>query len=400
MISLSAMPSGAEIMDGRYVLGEVLGRGGMGEVRAGRDLKLDRPVAIKLLHPEMAVKPDLKERFQGEARAAGRLMHPNIVAVYDTGEYEDISFIVMELLPGRSLADALAEDGPFDPETARRVALEVLSALDVSHRQGILHRDIKPGNVLLTKDGSVKVADFGVAKIAEGLDVTMTGLLLGTPAYLSPERIEGAPATTMSDLYAVGVVMYELLTGKRPFEAETPLGLAMAVKRFEYVPLAQARPGLDPLLVAVVEKAMAQHPEDRYATAEEMMDALTQTVAPVQAVDTFLPGGAGAELPPTGTTRPLPVGARSAGSTRVLRGTAQMPEGMARRYPLGLSGRVWAAMAVALVLVIALLLFGNVRGRMAETTAPGDTTQVDDDGGSLPPALDRAIDRLEDTVQP
>jgi hypothetical protein len=363
MISQSASYSGAETIDGRYVLGEVLGRGGMGEVRAGKDLKLERPVAIKLLHPEMAVKPDLKERFQAEARAAGRLMHPNIVAVYDTGEYRDISFIVMELLPGRNLADALSEQGPFDPETARRVALEILSALDASHREGILHRDIKPGNVLCTPEGSVKVADFGVAKVAEGLDVTMTGLLLGTPAYLSPERIEGEPATSMSDLYAVGVMMYEFLTGKRPFDAETPLGLAMAVKRFEYVPLSEARSDLDPRLVAVVNKAMAKNPADRYATAEEMMNALTHTMASVQAVDTFLPEGADGELPATDATMQLPTRRGAASSTQVLRGTAQFPADGSVRVPARpgrrISGRVWAAMAIAVVLVLSILLFGS-----------------------------------------
>ncbi|MDQ4148630.1 MAG: protein kinase [Actinomycetota bacterium] len=391
----SVLESGSgSVIAGRYELGKVLGRGGMGEVRAARDLKLERPVAIKLLRPEMAVRPDFKERFAGEARAAGRLMHPNIVAVYDTGEHDGMSYIVMELLPGRTLADVLAAEGPFDSEAARRVALEVLSALDASHREGVLHRDIKPGNLLLTRDGSVKVADFGVAKIAEGLDMTMTGLLLGTPAYLAPELVDGAPATTRSDIYSVGIVLYELLAGRRPFEAETPLALAMSIKRDDPPPLMELRPDLDPQLVAIVEKAMAKNPRDRYADARQMMKALEGSPSPIEAVDTILPA--------TDRTQPMPVATGSTrAATRVMGQATRVQESFPaepRAPGWGLGGRTWAAAAVAILVILSLLVFANMRG--GEPPPPAPTPTADADGAQLAPALDGAIDRLEEAVRP
>lgn len=394
-MNLPSEAGAGEVIAGRYELGKVLGRGGMGEVRAGRDIKLDRPVAIKILHPEMAARPDFKERFAGEARAAGRLMHPNIVAVYDTGEHEGTSFIVMELLPGRNLADALATQGPFEPEAARRVALEILAALDASHAEGILHRDIKAGNVLLTKEGSVKVADFGVAKVAEGLDMTLTGLLLGTPAYLAPELVDGERASKRSDIYAVGVVLYELLAGRRPFEAETPLALAMSIKRDDPVPLSDIRPDLDPALIGVVETAISKEPEDRYADAQQMIDALSAADSPIEAVDTV--------LPPTDATQPLLVPGRPApGSTRVMRRQTEVgPARSAGTGPtgLGLRGRTWVAVVMAVVAILALVVFARARNPGGQSPEAGPP-QTDADGGSLPPALDEAIDRLEEAVRP
>jgi non-specific serine/threonine protein kinase/serine/threonine-protein kinase len=380
------------IIAGRYEVGKVLGRGGMGEVRAGKDLKLERPVAIKILHPEMAARPDFKERFAAEARAAGRLMHPNIVAVYDTGEYEGTSFIVMELLPGRTLADALATQGPFEPEAVRRVTLEILAALDASHAEGILHRDIKAGNVLLTQEGSVKVADFGVAKVAEGLDMTLTGLLLGTPAYLAPELVDGEPASKRSDIYAVGVVLYELLAGRRPFQAETPLALAMSIKRDDPVALSDIRPDLDPALIDVVDKAISKEPEDRYADAQQMAKALAAAETPIEVVDTV--------LPPTDSTQPLLVPGRPApASTRVMRpDTPVAGEGPTRTAPPTGFGmrRAWVALVIAAVAILSLLVFTSALDRNDQPNAvPTDTSD-----GSLPPALDAALDRLEEAVRP
>lgn len=182
------------VLDGRYRLGDVLGRGGMGEVRAAEDLRLGRSVAVKLLRADLASDPDLRGRFEAEARAAARVSHPHAVAVYDAGEDEGIAYLVMERLPGATLADEVAT-GPLDQERACAVAGQVLGALGVAHDSGLIHRDIKPGNVLLTADGAAKLADFGIAKVIEKNDDATTGFLLGTPAYLAPERLAGHPAT-------------------------------------------------------------------------------------------------------------------------------------------------------------------------------------------------------------
>src|SRR5205085_5453763 len=178
----------------RYQLRGLIGRGGMGEVWAARDLRLERDVAVKRLSPHLASEPGVRERFEAEARAAAGLNHPNVVAVFDSGEHDGVPFLVMELLPGRTLADELA-DGPLAPERARRIGAEVAAALAASHAAGVLHRDVKPGNVLLAADGTAKVGDFGIAKSTEGLDLTTTGTIVGTAAYLAPERLAGAPAT-------------------------------------------------------------------------------------------------------------------------------------------------------------------------------------------------------------
>ena len=268
----------------RYQLTRIVGRGGMGEVWAARDIRLGRDVAVKRLSPHLASEPGVRERFDVEARAAAGLNHPNVVAVFDSGEHEGIPFLVMELLPGRTLADELV-DGPLDPGRARQVGGEVLAALAASHAAGILHRDVKPGNVLLGADGAVKVADFGIAKSTEALDLTTTGTIVGTAAYLAPERLAGQPATAQADLYAVGVLLYEALSGLKPFAADTPMGLLRAVEAQDPVPLAEARPGLDPSLVATVERAMDPDPGRRFATASDMAAALqNRPMAPVGAV--------------------------------------------------------------------------------------------------------------------
>lgn len=262
--STGASPDGAPALDvlgGRYELGRVLGRGGMGVVRAATDLRLGRPVAVKLLHPDLAADPSARGRFEEEARAAARLVHPNVVAVFDTGEHDGTPFIVMESLPGRSLADEIV-GGPLSPGRVGAVAGEVLDALGAAHRAGIIHRDIKPANVLLTDDGTAKVADFGIAKTAEGIDHTATGLIIGTPSYLAPERLAGRPATPRTDVYAAGATLYEALTGVKPTLARAPLG--------------ELRPDADPNLVDVVERAMAADPDERFATAEEMAQAFDE----------------------------------------------------------------------------------------------------------------------------
>src|SRR5436190_16841542 len=186
----------------------------MADVYDALDLRLDRPVAVKVLRPQMAANPDVRRRFEAEARAAARLSHPNVVSVFDTGE-DGMPFIVMERLPGETLADRIGR-GSVDPDWLKRVAGDILLALQAAHAAGIVHRDVKPGNVLIAANGCAKVADFGIAKSMEalpGADHTATNMLVGTPAYLAPERIDGRPATAQSDLYSVGVLLYEALAG-------------------------------------------------------------------------------------------------------------------------------------------------------------------------------------------
>lgn len=269
----------------RYELGQILGAGGMGEVREAQDLTLDRPVAVKFLRPHLAPTSEVKARFDTEAKAAARLTHPNIVGVFDSGVEDGVPFIVMERLTGRTLADRIAE-GVLSEGEARRLALEILAALEASHEQGILHRDLKPGNVMLTEKETAKVADFGIAKVTEGMDATTTGMTLGTPAYLAPERVAGEQATPASDVYAVGVVLYEMLTGSRPFDADTPLGLVRAIQEESPEPLLKVRPDLDPGLVAIVERAMTKDPRRRYPSAEAMRQALEEWVPRAEVSET------------------------------------------------------------------------------------------------------------------
>ena len=266
--TVNSHPDRKVLLD-RYELGEIIGTGGMGEVRAARDLTLDRPVAIKFLRSHLAPTDEVRARFDSEAKAAAKLTHPNIVGVFDSGEDDGVPFIVMEQLSGRTLADRIAE-GPLSEADARQLTLEILSALEASHEEGILHRDLKPGNVMLTEKGVAKVADFGIAKVTEGLDLTTSGLTLGTPAYLAPERVAGEPATPSTDVYSAGVVLYEMLSGKKPFEADTPLAMVRAIQEEDPEPLANVRPDVDPRLVAIVDTALAKDPRRRYPAAEAM----------------------------------------------------------------------------------------------------------------------------------
>ncbi len=267
-----------ENLGGRYELRGILGRGGMAEVRDGWDTRLDRAVAVKLLHPAFSVDPDNRLRFETEARAAAGLNHPHIVAVHDSGEHAGTPFIVMERLPGRTLADAVVR-GPLPQDQVRWILNDVLSALSAAHAAGILHRDIKPANILFTNSGDVKVADFGIAKSA-GAPATMTGQIVGTMAYLSPDRLAGRPATVADDLYAVGAVGYEALSGRKPFPEESLAALARAIAEDTPPPLALLRPDVEPGLAATVERAMAREPQWRFPNAEAMRAALSGAPQP------------------------------------------------------------------------------------------------------------------------
>ncbi len=295
-------PSNA-LLGGRYRLHSLLGAGGMARVYDGWDERLARPVAVKLLRSDLAAVADLRRRFELEARAAARLTHPHVVAVYDAGEDNGQSYIVMERLRGESLADSIGR-GPLDVAWLRRLAGEVLSALGAAHGAGIIHRDIKPGNILLGPDGRAKVSDFGIASVVEvpagaetAAALTGAGLVVGTPAYLAPERAMGHPATVRSDLYALGVVLYEALTGRKPYSGVTPAAIAAAAVNGAAENPLLLRPDADPELVAVIGRAMALDPAQRYASAAEMASDLLRATPPPTSVMAAAP--ASAALAPT-----------------------------------------------------------------------------------------------------
>ncbi len=300
----------------RYEIGPLLGRGGMADVHRGRDLRLGRPVAIKQLRPDLAADETFLERFRREAQSAASLNHPAIVAVYDTGEAPDtngniLPYIVMELVEGRTLRDVLREGRRILPERALSITAEILSALDYSHRAGIIHRDIKPANVMLTPDGKVKVMDFGIARAISDTSsaMTQTAAVIGTAQYLSPEQARGKTVDARSDIYSTGCVLYELLTGRPPFVGESPVSVAYQHVREEARPPSQLNPDVSLAMDRIVAKALAKDLEQRYSSAAEMRADIEQALAggnidaPTQAVP-VIPGATAvvpavdAELPP------------------------------------------------------------------------------------------------------
>jgi serine/threonine-protein kinase len=306
--------TGHEMLVDRYELRGILGRGGMAEVRDGWDTRLNRPVAVKLLHPSLGALPDIRRRFEDEARSAARLSHQNIVVVFDFGEHEGNPFIVLERLPGRTLADVIAA-GPMPPLHVRAMLDDVLAGLQAAHGAGILHRDIKPSNILVAAPGdTMKVADFGIAKTGGGA-ATSTGQIVGTMSYLSPERISGAPATVADDLYAVGLMAYEALLGRRLFPQENPAVLAHAIMDNPPPPVAAIRPDADPFLAAVIDRAVSRNPVQRFGSATQMraalagdrralLDVTAPVATPTRPATKVLPGPPIPSVPFSGPPRP------------------------------------------------------------------------------------------------
>jgi len=256
----------AEMLAGRYAMRRRIAGGGMGEVREATDTVLERPVAIKVLSPALAGDERFLERFRREARAAAGLTHPNVAQVYDYGEDGRTRFIVMELLQGETLAARLGREKRLPPEEAASIGAQTADALEAAHRAGVVHRDVKPGNIMLTP-GGVKVMDFGIAAAAHDTSLTATGSLLGTAMYMAPEHVSGDPATAASDVYALAVVMYEALTGAPPFEMETPVATAAAHVHTAPAPLLTRAPDVPAPLAAAVERGLAKDPDARPPSA-------------------------------------------------------------------------------------------------------------------------------------
>jgi serine/threonine protein kinase len=267
------------VLGNRYRLIELLGQGGMATIYRARDSQLERDVAIKVLRAEYGRDPDFSSRFRQEAQAAASLNHPNVVAVHDYGQDPVGPYIVMELVDGEDLASVIRRTGALPPRQAARIAAEIARALSAAHARGFVHRDVKPGNVLVGRDGRVKVADFGIARAVAEAQMTLPGTTLGSVHYFSPEQARGEQATISSDIYSLGIVLYELLTGRRPWEGDSAASIAMARLSGPVPSPSGVRSGVPPALDAIVQRALARDPSGRFPTAAAMADALDAFLA-------------------------------------------------------------------------------------------------------------------------
>jgi hypothetical protein len=363
------MPRDAQVLAGRYELGPLLGAGGMARVYLATDRVLERTVAVKVLSPPYDRDPAFVERFRREARAAAALNHPNIVAIFDSGSAAGTHYLVMEYVQGQTLADLLRQ-GVLAPGQAVEVARWVCQALAAAHAQGLVHRDIKPANVLVSQTGLVKVADFGIATAAGTPTLTGGTALLGTAAYLSPEQAQGRQVDARSDVYALGCVLYELLTGSPPFVADSPMAVLAQQVAEAPRPPSQRNHQVGPDLDAVVMTALAKDPARRYQTAEAMGQELVR-IAGRDAAGVNVPpwpGAAGPPGPPTTSSRSAPTAVVAA---RAVRGATGRPGWT--RWPLAagtglvvlLAGVWWLGGGPAIV---------SEQGAPAATTAPTTTT--------------------------
>jgi serine/threonine protein kinase len=335
------------VLGGRYRLVAPLGEGGMASVYRGRDLRLNREVAVKVLRDELTRDADFLRRFQREAQTVASLSHPNIVPVYDVGEEKGTHFIVMEYVHGRTLKDTLASSGPLSPSRAVPLLQSILDALGYAHRQGLIHRDVKPQNILIAADGSARLADFGIAHLADG-STTRTAAILGSAHYLSPEQARGEDATIQSDIYACGVVLYEMLEGRPPFEGANALAIATQHLHAPAPELSNTVGGISSALEEAVARALEKEPGARFVDTTEFSAALALAQSEQDFTTAFPLGGEQTrrlEISPAGTPSPRQIGAemllrRSARKTAGL-GVLSVVAGLVAAYVAsqGVAGR-------------------------------------------------------------
>jgi beta-lactam-binding protein with PASTA domain/predicted Ser/Thr protein kinase len=355
------------VIDGRYRVLSRLGSGGMAEVYLAEDQLLGRQVAVKVLHHHFAEDQEFVERFRREASSAAGLSHPNIVAIFDRGEWNGTYYIAMEYVAGRSLKTIVREQGPLDPALAIDIVVQILRAARFAHKRGVVHRDLKPHNVILDEEGRARVTDFGIAR-AGASDMTLTGSIMGTAQYLSPEQAQGHPVSASADLYSVGVILYELLTGAVPFEGETAVVIAFKQVSAEPRPPSTLNPALPAALDAIVLRALAKDPAWRYPDADEFIAAL-------QRERRALSAPSGAVTPPAHPPQqdgPAATGPLLLPAVAPLAGDATPPPTRSRR-------RLWlwsaaAALLVAAAVLAVLLLTGT--GRVKVPRVIGLTEQV------------------------
>jgi serine/threonine-protein kinase len=386
----------------RYRLERRLGVGGMATVQLAFDTRLERYVAVKLLAEHLAEDSSFVSRFKREALAAARLVHPNIVQVFDFGSdrHSGRQFIVMEFVDGHSCAELLRDKGPMAPRDAVEILAQACRGLDYAHRNGVVHRDVKPGNLLVNTDGVVKLADFGIAKAAEQSDITKVGSVLGTAAYLSPEQARGEPAGPASDLYALGVVSYQLMAGKLPYEAASLTDLARLQEGGSPPRLSEEARDVPEALSAVVARALARDPKRRYADAAEMEDALRDGLAGVSSTEDLEATHA---LPDDEATRMLTSTAARPRSRQPLQPVEEPPRrAPQRRTPAPPPRRRKSGGAgkwIALVLVIALIIAG-VFAYQAINDATDKQVQLNEEvGGSFGDAVQSFKDLIDNNTR-
>ena len=267
-----------KVLDNRYELVEFIGKGGMALVYRAIDRRTGHSVAVKILRPEFNQDAEFSSRFEREAMAASKMSHHNIVNLLDVGQDDNMRYLVMEYVKGRTLKEVIRQKGALPPTVAAQIGIRILSALQHAHKNGIIHRDIKPQNILVHSDGLIKVADFGIARVAGSNTISTDDSVMGSVHYFSPEQAKGEPVTAASDLYSVGVVLYEMLTGKPPFDGETPVAVAMQHIGSKPTPISELNPAVPPAMERVVEKAMEKRPERRYQSALEMAQDLQRAL--------------------------------------------------------------------------------------------------------------------------